>query len=90
MTRQTHLNSTTSLKHNNSPSKPPGTTGFRIVHVSVPETVFNHAKAQAYLSNLTWSDYLARLLSEAQPFAANTSPPTEGPRNDVRSNPNQP
>jgi len=40
----------------------------RVVHVAVPESVFNHAKAQAYLSNLPWTKFIERLLSEARPF----------------------
>lgn len=48
----------------------PGKTspGCRVVHVAVPEAVFNHAKAQAYLSGLRWPDFIKRLLSEAKPF----------------------
>ena len=42
--------------------------GCRVVHVAVPEAVFNHAKAQAYLSGIHWPDFVTRLLSEAKPF----------------------
>jgi hypothetical protein len=42
--------------------------GCRVVHVAVPEEVFNHAKAQAYLSGIRWPEFVARLLSEARPF----------------------
>lgn len=40
----------------------------RVVHVTVSEKVFNHAKAQAYLSGLSWKEYIERLLSEAKPL----------------------
>ena len=43
-------------------------TGFRTVHVAVPESIFNHAKAQAYLSGLRFAVFVARLLSEARPY----------------------
>lgn len=42
--------------------------GHRVVHVAVPEMVFNHAKAQAYLSNLEWTPFITRLLSESKPY----------------------
>ena len=40
----------------------------RVVHVAVPELVFNHAKAQAYLSGLRWPDFVSRLLKESKAF----------------------
>ena len=42
--------------------------GCRVVHVAVPERVFNHAKAQAYLSGLSWPKFIERLLSESRPI----------------------
>lgn len=42
--------------------------GCRVVHVAVPERVFNHAKAQAYLSGLSWPQFIERLLSESTPI----------------------
>lgn len=42
--------------------------GCRVVHVAVPERVFNHAKAQAYLSGLSWPKFVERLLSESTPI----------------------
>lgn len=42
--------------------------GCRVVHVAVPEKVFNHAKAQAYLSGLSWPKFVERLLSESTPI----------------------
>jgi hypothetical protein len=47
-----------------------GTLGAncRVVYVAVPESVFNHAKAQAYLSGLGWSKYVERLLADAKPL----------------------
>ncbi len=41
----------------------------RVVHVTVSEKVFNHAKAQAYLSGLSWKEYIEQLLSEAKPLS---------------------
>lgn len=49
-------------------------TGFRTVHVAVPETIFNHAKAQAYLSGLRFAVFVARLLSEARPYPSSRMP----------------
>lgn len=48
--------------------------GFRTVHVAVPESIFNHAKAQAYLSGLRFAVFVARLLSEARPYPGNRLP----------------
>lgn len=42
--------------------------GFRVVHVPVPETIFNHAKAQAYLSGLRFAVFIAKVLSDAGPY----------------------
>jgi hypothetical protein len=49
-------------------------TGFRTVHVAVPESIFNHAKAQAYLSGLRFAVFVARLLSEARPYPGSRMP----------------
>ena len=46
----------------------------RVVYVRVPEIIFNHAKAQSYLSNMAWPDYVAKLLEEARPFPGPASP----------------
>lgn len=43
-------------------------SNMRVVYVRVPEFIFNHAKAQSYLSNMAWPDYVAKLLEEARPF----------------------
>ncbi len=48
--------------------------GFRIVHVPVPEAIFNHAKAQAYLSGLRFAVYVAKVLSDARPYPSSRSP----------------
>ena len=48
--------------------------GYRVLHVIVPEQIFNHVKAQAYLSGLRFPDYLARFLNEAWPYNDNCSP----------------
>ncbi|MCX7411267.1 MAG: hypothetical protein NTZ32_24585 [Planctomycetales bacterium] len=49
-------------------------TGFRTVHVPVPEAIFNHAKAQAYLSGLRFAVFVAKLLSEARPYPNSRMP----------------
>ena len=41
----------------------------RVVHVAVPVDTFNHAKAQPYLSGLSWTKFVERLLAEAKPFS---------------------
>ena len=48
--------------------------GYRVLHVIVPEQIFNHVKAQAYLSGLRFPDYVARFLEEAWPYQNNRSP----------------
>jgi len=40
----------------------------RVVHVAVPERVFNHAKAQAYLSGVSWTKFIEHLLSHSTPI----------------------
>ncbi|WP_417739145.1 hypothetical protein [Rosistilla oblonga] len=36
--------------------------GFRIVHVAVPDQVFNQAKAQAFLAGKTWTEFVTDTL----------------------------
>lgn len=48
--------------------------GYRVLHVIVPEPVFNHAKAQAYLSGMRFPEYVARFLKEAWPLTDNRQP----------------
>ena len=43
-------------------------SGCRIVHVSVPESTFNHAKAQAYLSGISWPNFVEQLLRDSKPI----------------------
>ena len=64
---------TTSNRNHSGRASP----GCRVVHVAVPEEVFNHAKAQAYLSGIRWPEFVARILSEARPF---DDPQTQGQR----------
>ena len=52
----------------NSESRLP--TGFRVVHVPVPESIFNHAKAQAYLSGVRFAEFVATVLKDSKPIAA--------------------
>jgi len=47
-------------------------SGCRIVHVAVPEPIFNHAKAQAYLSGLPWPRFVERILAEATVLSASS------------------
>lgn len=42
--------------------------GHRVLHVVLPEHIFNHAKAQAYLSGIRFSDYVALSLADAGPI----------------------
>ena len=49
----------------------------RIVHVIVPELVFNHVKAQAALSGMPFKTYMQRFLQEAHPYPGHK----QGPRN---------
>ena len=53
----------------NSESRLP--TGFRVVHVPVPESIFNHAKAQAYLSGVRFAEFVATVLKDSKPIEAN-------------------
>lgn len=49
--------------------------GCRVLYAYVPEPIFNHAKAQALLSGMRFTtEYLTRLLSEAQPYPPNRLP----------------
>jgi hypothetical protein len=43
--------------------------------VIVPEPIFNHVKAQAYLSSMRFPEYVARYLKEAWPFTDSRQPP---------------
>ena len=49
-------------------------SGYRVLHVIVPEQIFNHVKAQAYLSGLRFPEYVARFLEEAWPYKESRSP----------------
>ena len=49
-------------------------SGFRVVHVPVPESIFNHAKAQAYLSGLRFAVFVAKVLSDAVPYKNGRQP----------------
>ena len=48
--------------------------GHRVLHVIVPEHVFNHVKAQAALSGMPFKTYMEHFLQEAFPYGS--SPPT--------------
>jgi hypothetical protein len=49
--------------------------GYRVLHVIVPEPIFNHVKAQAYLSGMRFPEYVARILKEAWPYTESRQPP---------------
>jgi hypothetical protein len=38
---------------------------MRVLHIRVPELVFNRAKAQALLLGMNWSAFVVELLNEA-------------------------
>ena len=44
------------------------TSRYRVVHVVVPEAVFNHVKAQAALSGMRFKTYMEMFLMEAFPL----------------------
>ncbi len=41
---------------------------IRGLHVAIDEQVFNHAKAQAYLSGLPWPEFVERVLKASNPI----------------------
>jgi hypothetical protein len=47
-----------------------------VLHVIVPESIFNHVKAQAYLSGMRFPEYIARFLEEAWPYGEFRTPVT--------------
>jgi hypothetical protein len=63
--------------------------GYRVLHVIVPERVFNHVKAQAALSGMPFKTYMEHFLQDAVPYPPGPSP---GPPNGMPSAPteNQP
>ncbi|KKL47595.1 hypothetical protein LCGC14_2333950 [marine sediment metagenome] len=54
-------------------------SNMRVVYVRVPEIIFNHAKAQSYLSGMAWPDYVAKVLEEAGPYPGPASPLKQEP-----------
>ena len=54
-----------------SPSRVVSGTGrvnHRVLHVNVPERIFDVAKAKALISGMAWPDYVVKLLAEARPY----------------------
>ena len=49
-------------------------SGYRVLHVIVPESIFNHVKIQSLLSGLRFPEYVARFLEEALPYNDSRSP----------------
>ncbi len=41
--------------------------GHRVLHVTVPEKIFNAAKAKALLLGIDWPHFVVQLLKEADP-----------------------
>jgi hypothetical protein len=41
--------------------------GYRVLHVIVPDRLFNNLKARAYLTGTRFPEYIARLLEETGP-----------------------
>ena len=39
--------------------------GYRVLHVQVPEEIFNGAKANALLFGIEWPEFVIQILSEA-------------------------
>ena len=48
--------------------------GYRVLHVTVPEEVFNAAKAQALLSGIDWPQFVIELLRQADPRTGDVLP----------------
>jgi hypothetical protein len=48
--------------------------GHRVLHVTVPEDVFNAAKAQALLMGIAWPQFVVELLRQADPRKADSLP----------------
>ena len=71
---------TTNLEASTHPDQPderhptsPVPDGHRVLHVIVPDRVFNHVKAQAALSGMPFKTYMEHYLLEAFPY--NVPPP---------------
>ena len=48
--------------------------GYRVLHVILPEPIFNDLKANAYLSGVRFPEYVARVLREAWPYQESRLP----------------
>ncbi len=71
-TKANAVSSTVSPPRGDSQKGP--SSNVRVVYVRVPERIFNHAKAQSYLSGMAWPDYVAKVLEEAGPYPGPASP----------------
>ena len=60
------------------PASSPAPDGHRVLHVVVPDRVFNHVKAQAALSGMPFRTYMEHFLMEASPYNA-PDPPAPRP-----------
>lgn len=64
MTTQTTGNAIPTAPSGKSRNLPPG---YRVLHVQVPEEIFNGAKAGALLQGIDWPRFVVKLLEEADP-----------------------
>lgn len=69
----TQTDSTTPSTRRQSNGRTP--PGCRVLHVIVPTKVFNHVKAQAYLSGMRFPEYMVRLLEEAWAYGQSNDSP---------------
>ena len=53
---------------NDVPEKPKRRikSGQRVLHVIIPEVVFNHANAQAFLSGIPWQEFVTETLRQCE------------------------
>ena len=68
MSNTTHAQQSKQATTSHRTSSGHAAPGCRVVHVAVPENVFNHAKAQAYLSGVKWPKFVELLLSNSTPL----------------------
>lgn len=56
-----------------TPVRPKRKENERVVHFTVPESVFNRAKAKAHLTNVPWKVFLQNLMKEGGKFDASST-----------------
>ncbi len=81
MTTQTPEKQVPIKPRDKSRNLPPG---YRVLHIQVPEQIFNRAKAGALLRGIDWPQFVIKLLEEASSqngqYCATQSPPAPSPR----------